>query len=96
VSDFDLEAKGSHPDAGSLESALLSTAHLWLGLVLLAVPDALSCVCNTLLDDERAAQELSSCGGLLLESASRLPPAMSTTRLLQLLSTSPSLAGDPN
>ncbi len=88
MSDFDLEAQGAQPDAGSLEAAIGATAHLWLGLVLLAVPDALYCVCNTLVDESLE----STCGGWLIESASRLPPAMSTTRLLQLFSTHPTLA----
>ncbi len=79
------------PDEGTLQSALLATARLWLGAVLLTVPDALDCVQGTLLDDARASRELTSAGEWLLQSAARLPPAMSTVRVLQLLSASVTL-----
>lgn len=80
----------AEPERDTLQSAMIATARLWLGAALLN-EDALDCVRNTLLDDARAAAQLESAGAWLLASASRLPAAMLTTKLLQLLSTSASL-----
>jgi hypothetical protein len=78
------------PDRDTLQSALLASARLWLGAALLN-SDACECVASVLLDDAAAAIELHSAGDWLLASASRLPSAMTTVRLLRLLSTSQTL-----
>lgn len=71
--------------------ALVTAHRLFVGALLLAVPEALDCVTHLLLDDQRARDELLSCEDWLLSSAQRLPPSMHSVRLLRLLSTSPTL-----
>lgn len=79
------EHTDQEPDEGTVQSATLASARLWVALALTA-PGALTVATAGLLDDERAATELRTAADWLLASASQSPQAQLTPRLLRLLS----------
>ncbi len=79
----------------TIDGARMSAHRIWIG-ALLTCDNAVDCVVNVMLDDQRASDELLCCGDWLLASAERLPAAMSTRQLVELLAASATLDGDPN